>query len=124
MNRIYFSFPVFVILILTFSGCYYDKESELYPAATGCDTTNVTYSNTITPLMTDHCNVCHSTAVASGGIVTDNFNSLKIIAANGKLWGAVDHQQGYSPMPKSSGKLSDCNLSKIKKWIDAGSPNN
>jgi hypothetical protein len=46
------------------------------------------------------------------------------VAQNGKLYGAVNHSPGYSPMPKGGTKLSACNISKIKAWIDGGSLNN
>jgi cytochrome c5 len=114
---------VAVILSSSLQSCYYDKESELYPVAT-CDTALVTYSQTIVPIMSANCNVCHSTAVASGGVITDNHADLSTVAANGQLEGAVNHLNGFSPMPKGGSKLSDCNLSKIHIWVRNGSPNN
>jgi hypothetical protein len=41
---------VFVLVvsgILSLGGCYYDDEANLYPQIGGCDTSNVTYSGTI-----------------------------------------------------------------------------
>ena len=37
-----------LIVCFSITGCYYDNEEELY--GTSCDTTNVTYSSTITGL--------------------------------------------------------------------------
>ena len=89
-----------------------------------CDTAGVmTYSRSMVPVMVANCNVCHSTAVASGNVITDNYDGLSIIAKNGRLWAAVNHN-GALPMPQGSPKLSACDLTKIKKWVDAGSPNN
>jgi cytochrome c5 len=105
------------------TGCAYDKEDELYPQAPECDTANVTYSQTIAPIMTQSCNVCHSTTVATAGIVTDNYDALRVIAVNGSLSAAVNHT-GPFPMPKDGEKLSDCNLARITKWVDSGTPNN
>lgn len=48
----------------------------------------------------------------------------KAIALNGKLYGSVSFTSGYSPMPKGGSKMSTCQLLIIKRWIDAGSPNN
>jgi hypothetical protein len=53
-----------------------------------------------------------------------NYAADRAIAVNGKLYGSVSHASGYSPMPKGGNKLNTCQLSQIKKWIDAGSPNN
>ncbi|MEO7444152.1 MAG: hypothetical protein ABIT96_03800, partial [Ferruginibacter sp.] len=67
---------------------------------------------------------CHSGGTPSGGIDLSNYTIVKALALNGRLYGAVTHAPGYSPMPKNASKLSACNLSQIRKWIDAGAPNN
>ena len=111
------------LVSLMLPGCYYDKENELYPNAPTCDTSNVTYARSIAPVMVGNCNVCHSAGVASGGVVTDNYDGLKVIALNGKLWSSVSWTG--DPMPKGSlDTLSVCDRTKIKKWVDAGAPNN
>ncbi|MDP1621620.1 MAG: hypothetical protein Q8M08_04685 [Bacteroidales bacterium] len=115
---------ILFLLNLILSGCYYDKESELYPQKPVCDTAGtMTYSQSIIPVVTANCNVCHSTAVASGGVITDNYNDLSVVANDGRLWAAVNWT-GPVRMPQGLDKLSDCNLTKIKKWVDAGVPNN
>jgi hypothetical protein len=48
----------------------------------------------------------------------------KTIAQNGKLYGSINHSAGYSPMPRGMSKLTNCQVANIKKWIDAGVPNN
>lgn len=111
--------------ILTMNACYYDKEEELYRLdLSSCDTTNVTYSQTISAIMQSSCNSCHSTTGASGGWITDNYTNLYDIASNGRLIGAVNQSSGYSPMPKGSGKLSTCQISQIRAWINRGPQNN
>ncbi len=122
--------PVFLTVLLLAAlsmipgGCYYDNEEDLYPDAGGCDTVNITYEAAIAPIMASSCNTCHSGAAASAGIRTDSYSELSVIAGNGRLWGAVSHAQGYSPMPKDQSMLSDCNLTKIRIWIDTGLPEN
>lgn len=113
-------------LLFSLSGCYYDNEEELYQYVSDqqCDTTQITFSGTIQPIMTANCVSCHNTGNASGGITLDTYNGIKTVATNGSLWGSVSWSSGYSPMPQGGGKLSDCELKKIKAWINAGSPNN
>lgn len=114
---------VLIVSICMMTSCYYDNEEELYPGAnTGCDTTTVTYSGTIAPLMDQYCNACHK--AGSNNIVTDNYTTLRIIAEDGRLWGVVNHEGSYSPMPKNAGKLNSCNLARIRVWLNDGSPNN
>lgn len=114
-----------LVLAILATGCYYDKEEELYNLNLSvCDTSNVTYVQTIAPIMQSYCNNCHSSTGASGGWVTENYNGLKIVANNGKLLGAVTHAPGFSPMPKGSGQLTNCQIAVIRKWLNDGSPNN
>jgi mono/diheme cytochrome c family protein len=110
------------------AGCYYDNEEELYPN-TSCDTTNVTYSADVWPVINDNCVSCHSGGAPSGNISLENYDNIKnqaLISSGqpGSLYGAISHDPGNSPMPKSGGKLSDCAITKIKKWIDDGALNN
>lgn len=105
------------------TGCYNDKAEYLYPD-TICDTAAVKYSTTIAPVLTSFCVSCHGGSTPSAAIKLDTYNDVAIQATNGRLWGAVSHSTSFSPMPKNGAKLNDCNLAKIKKWLDAGHPNN
>lgn len=115
---------LFIIITLAFlvSGCYYDNEEELYPGSTDCDTSNVTYSQSLAPVFAANCNTCHSGNSPSGNIRTDSYTSVKTNIS--RIRGAVNHESGYSPMPQDGGKLSDCDLTKIDTWIKQGMPEN
>lgn len=93
---------------------------------TSCDTAS-TYSKAIAPMITTYCIGCHSTAAAAangGSIDLATYTSVKVYATNGRLYGSVNHDLGYSAMPKNQAQLSACQIAQFKKWIDAGSPNN
>lgn len=111
------------IVIVSNSSCYYDKEEILYPQS-ACDTATVTYSGSVVPVLLSNCTSCHGGNAPSGSISLTTYADVKAQADNGKLWGAVSHASGFSPMPKNASKLTACSLAKIKKWIDAGAPNN
>lgn len=115
----------FALMLIPFlnSGCYNDNEEDLYPEKPVCDTANITYTASIAPIMQTNCNSCHNTTVASGGVITDNAEGLRVVALNGLLWSSVNWTSAYK-MPKDRGKLSDCDLSKINIWIKDGAPNN
>lgn len=127
-SRIIKKVPGFVILVfimtitLLLNSCSYDNEEDLYPGSVDCDTTVVTYTGTIAPIMDQYCNSCHKEG--SNSIITDNYTDLKIIADDKRLWGVVNHDSNFSPMPKNADKLSSCDLKKIKKWLDEGAQNN
>jgi hypothetical protein len=113
------------LLLLTVStaSCKYDKQELLFPN-TVCDTTVVTYSVSVAPILSANCTRCHGGSTPSAGIKLDVYSGVKIYADNGSLLGAISHDPSFSPMPKNGPKMSDCNIAKIRKWIAAGSPNN
>jgi hypothetical protein len=90
----------------------------------GCDTTNVTFSGSVFPMIESYCLNCHNGSSPGGGIYLRNYNELVAVANNGKLMGSIRHDQGYSPMPKNGNKLSDCQISTFNIWIKNGTPNN
>jgi hypothetical protein len=60
----------------------------------------------------------------TNGVDLDGYANLKARAANGDLTGVITHAAGYPPMPGDGGKLSDCEINKIKAWISRGAPDN
>jgi hypothetical protein len=119
---------ILLLMIIAFQSCYYDKEELLYPELTsGCDTLNVTYSNTISPILDLNCLSCHSNSTASaygGGIKLQNYSDVKTYVDNGKLLGSVSHSSGFSPMPQGAAKIAVCKITQIEIWINAGAANN
>jgi hypothetical protein len=92
--------------------------------ASACDTSNVTFSGTIQPIVNAKCAGCHSGTPPQGGINLTTHASVKAKVTDGRLWGSINHLPGFSPMPKGGSKLSDCEIKQFKKWMDAGAPNN
>ncbi len=89
-----------------------------------CDSNQFKYGANISIIINSYCTGCHSGTAASGNIDLSTYNTVKIQAANGRLVGAVTHAAGYSAMPKNANKLSDCQITQIKKWVAAGALNN
>lgn len=89
-----------------------------------CDSTSFKYGTDIRPILQTHCLGCHSGAAPSGaGIALDTYDGVKLHVDINSLYPAITHT-GSSPMPKNGPKLSDCKITKIRKWIAAGAPNN
>ncbi len=92
-----------------------------------CDTTKYTYNTAIVPIMQKYCYSCHATAAASssgGNIILDTYAGMLTQAQNGRLLGDLNHQTGYNNMPLGGLKLSDCKITQVRRWIQAGAPNN
>ncbi len=110
--------------------CYYDKESDLYPTTTTttCDTTNAKFAAFVSPLIAASCatSSCHSTTRQAAGINLGTYATIKayITADKATFIGSIDRTAGYSAMPQGAGKLADCDIKKIKTWINAGMLNN
>lgn len=106
-----------VFFTLIFSSCYEDNMESLNPGQLACDTSAaVTYTKVIQPLMQAQCvSGCHSASANQGGVTLDSYASVKTSGQNGQLLGAV--LGTLSLMPKGGSKLSDCQITQIKKWI-------
>lgn len=131
MSKKFSHFSIFLGSLSAFiflNGCYYDSKEFLFPELSSpCDTSNVTYLNSVQPVMSQYCLSCHSNSTAQSygaSIRLEDYSDVLIYAQNGKLLGTISHESGYSPMPKGTSKLSDCIVSNIRTWIDAGAPNN
>jgi len=117
---------ILMLAVMAFglNACYYDNVEHLYPSGGDCDTTNVTYSNDVWPIINSKCTGCHSGTAASGNVKLENYNDIKISGENGGLLGTIRHENGWSPMPKGGSKLQDCDILKIEIWQSQGYPNN
>jgi len=122
VKKVFVLFIFILALGMLFPSCYYDKEETLYPFLK-CDTSHVTYSQTIAPILSTNCNVCHGSANPLGGVILNSWASIQVVITNGKLIPAIDHT-GPFQMPKGGSMLPDCTIEKIKRWITNGAPNN
>lgn len=94
-----------------------------------CDTSNVSFSDDVFPVIQNNCYGCHSGGQPSGGILLTSFNEVKTAASiapgtYGSLLGTIRHQQGNVPMPQNGPMLSECKIATIEKWVSDGMPNN
>lgn len=116
-------FMTVLLIGLLFVSCAKEVEEEQNPM-NSCDTEEVSFQNDILPLFTSNCNACHSAAANLGGITLDNFDDAKVVVESGRLLGALNREDGFSPMPQSAAKLSDCSIDKVDAWISDGALNN
>ena len=111
--------------------CSYDKLS----VAPTCDSSSVSYSKDIKPILMSNCYSCHSTSATAGGegLDLENFVSLSNYLKNdyrgngifgSQFYHVIKKSSGVIPMPPSSGRLSDCDVAKIHIWISNNAPEN
>ncbi len=96
----------------------------------GCDATQFAFAANVAPLFKFYCAGCHP---APGSQTTPNLSSLAAIQAElknnpGRLLGSIQWTAPYNTsttkMPQGSNQLSQCELDVIRKWVEAGAPNN
>lgn len=117
------------MLAIGIMGCYNDNRTVIYPDPnnnTGCDTSNVTYSGTIQPIIAQNCSTsgCHDADFIAGGYNMTTYDGFLHAVQSGKLIGSIKHESGYIAMPQSGGFLSDCQINQIVAWVNAGAQNN
>lgn len=101
-----------------------DEGAKNTTCTTTCNAGLFTYSGFIQPLLQKNCVGCHSGTNPAGYLNFTVFSIVQTLALNGKLYGSISQMPGYIPMPQSGAKLSDCQITQVKKWVDAGAPQN
>jgi hypothetical protein len=109
--------------VLYLSGCAKESADRLSAGST-CDTTDVSYSKQILPILEDNCYTCHQGATASSGIDLSNFATLQAHVANGDLVSAVTHTGSVTPMPYELPMLPSCEVNTIVAWVHQGALDN
>jgi hypothetical protein len=123
MKRLYIFIAIISIFLIFFVSCYYDNEEALYPAlSTSCDTTNVTYSGTIAPILNSNCVGCHNASSPGGSVLLTGYSD--VVAHSSRITGSIKQLSSYSPMPKNGGKLKDCSITQWDIWVRKGMLNN
>ncbi|HXS38142.1 MAG TPA: hypothetical protein VN721_15680 [Flavipsychrobacter sp.] len=116
--------------LLTLVSCYNDNYNEAYPGATTCDTTTVSYSADIVPILNTNCAIsggCHDAAGASvSGHNYTNYAGIKAVASYDFLITDItgNPMPGHNSMPKNGNKLSECDIDKMIRWVNEGAPDN
>jgi hypothetical protein len=88
----------------------------------GCDTTNITYTNFIQPIIKTNCQGCHIQKAWGGNILLNTFDEVKQVAQSGQLYESITWKTGLSAMPKFQKQLPDCYIQKVEAWIKKGCP--
>lgn len=100
------------------------QQGALNNGCTDCDTSAVTFSGTVWPLVNTSCTGCHSGSAPQGGVSLTNHAQVAAAAANGSLLGTLNNDPGYPLMPFNGPALSDCAIAAVRIWIEDGSPDN
>lgn len=124
MKRLFNSIAAITIFSFLFVSCYYDNEEALYPTlSNSCDTTNVTYSGTIVPILQSSCLTCHATPPL-GGTSRSLTTYSEVVANAPRITGSIKQLSGFLAMPQNGGKIKSCSITQWDIWLRNGMPNN
>ena len=107
-------------LLLLISSCCTGKDEipiEPIPVAT------VSFATDVLPIFNTYCNGSYCHGGGSDGKFFDTYSNV-IRVQYDTLIGAINHNMGFEPMPKSQPKLSQGKIDTITKWVYEGQVNN
>jgi hypothetical protein len=116
-----------ILFCAAFVACSKENEQDLKGPITTlptCDTVNMKFTANVVPILSANCYSCHGNGRTFGGVNLDTYANVKLLANDGSLLGAITHASGFSPMPKNAAQLSNCDINKIRDWINRGALNN
>ena len=125
---IIFASAVILTIAIIFNACtnieyhldpYFDDEGN--PISQECDVLNVSYEETIMPVLKDYCVACHNANSAASGYDYSDYDGVILSVADGSLLGTIESGTGYSPMPPGT-PLDSCSIEKIRAWITTLDP--
>jgi hypothetical protein len=116
-----------LLISLLLTACYYNNFTEIHPGQDlnfECDSNaaTVTFQKTIQPILSANCgsnNSCHNASSSNPRL--DTYESVKTVAADGRLVKVINWEPGAAQMPKSaSTKIPRCARAQIEVWVANG----
>jgi hypothetical protein len=114
---------VAMAIVLSWSGCYYDNEEELYPPPPAPDTSVVVkYTTDVEPLLRQNCYACHSTAThqTMGKVNLEGYANTKTAAQTPRFVSCLKWEQGCNMPPAE--RMPAEQIRTIEHWIATGMP--
>jgi hypothetical protein len=114
----------FTLTGLLVSSCSKENEEDLIGDDIYCVDSLVSYQDHVRPILENNCYECHSTAIATNGIILDTYAGLTNALSLGFVLPQIRRDVGAAQMPFNRPKMSDCKIATIEKWVDEGMLNN
>lgn len=101
---------------LFISACEKDEIPSI-PSGTQCDSTDVSFSTVIVPILEANCTSCHSDGNALAGVnLSGHANVIKSVNDNSLVPSLTGSMKSYISNP--------CEISQIRAWVNEGAKNN
>ncbi|MFB1004149.1 MAG: hypothetical protein QMC70_08440 [Bacteroidia bacterium] len=119
-----FSVALIMSIAIIFTSCSDDTDpapvDPIVVDTTDTTATKASYTTDVKPIFDGSCAFvgCHNVGSGVGSLAT--YMDAKAYGEGGRLIGAIQHESGFSPMPKNGAKLADDKIASIEKWIADG----
>ncbi len=113
---------VFVIasaLVLSFAACKSTKETTAVKENLNCGTTAYTLATDIQPIISGNCGGCHGPKGKKAGLDLNLPETVKSVAADGRLVCVMRAGKGCPVMPPGQ-PLSKTDVDKVECWVNNG----
>lgn len=91
-------------------------------SAAACDTSNVTYAESVEPIISTNCRSCHNTNNANAGIILETEADVTAIAQSGLLNAVLRNTSGIKMPPTFD--LTECQIRTVEIWTNSISKTN
>lgn len=100
------------------------QQGALNLSCSDCDTTSVSFSGSLVPLMSNACVACHSGASPDGGVDLTTHANVSSAISYSNLLNSIRHASDAIAMPPAGSALSACEVRLFELWVEDGMPNN
>lgn len=87
----------------------------------GCDTTSFSFATDVFPIFEKNCIPCHNGNHQNTSYKLTNFSEISASVISGNTLDRIN--SNTSDVMPQSGKMDDCKIRIIEKWIENGAPN-
>ncbi|TAL57851.1 MAG: hypothetical protein EPN85_13045 [Bacteroidetes bacterium] len=122
--KIKITFTLFLTVAVLITRCKKESVDSIQCDTTGWIPDSIRYSNTVAPILSQHCTGCHNSTIMQGNVNLSGYDNAKKYADNDLLLGTMAHLKHYKKMPNDGTKVSHDKICKVKFWIDNGALNN
>ncbi|MGE0638530.1 MAG: cytochrome c [Bacteroidia bacterium] len=106
-------------LLISIAACKSTKETTAAKETLNCGTTAYTLAADIQPLITSNCGGCHGIKGKKAGLDLTQNETVKAVAADGRLVCVMRAGKGCAVMPPGQ-PLSKIDVDKVECWVNNG----
>ncbi|MBS4012407.1 MAG: hypothetical protein KGZ97_01435 [Bacteroidetes bacterium] len=120
LNRLFQYIGMILILVsfgIVMNSCEQDELVPTKPIDSSCDTINVSFDLAVRPILEKNCTSCHNNSFSAAKINLEGYDNVNKTTVNDILTKSLTGSM-------KSYISDECEIAKIKAWVNQGSINN